>query len=316
MRYSREYLDRLSGTTGFPPAGLERIVRLERFLGQVTAHPFLGSRLVLKGGTALNLFYAEAPRLSVDLDFNYVGTEEREGTLRERPEIERAIETIAAGDWYHVQRAAEAHAGRKIYLAYLNALDTRDRMEVDLNYMFRVPLAASMLREGWTPDPDLPCRARIAGFEEVMAGKVLALLDRAAVRDLYDSAWFVRTPPEHDAVLFRRLCVGLSGVLPRPLTEYDASRLRLDQRQIDRELQPLLRGDSRPDADELVRLVGRLVSSLANLSADEKRYVDELQWGEFHPELVTGDDNDLAHRLERHPALLWKLENARKRSRG
>lgn len=179
MRYSREYFDRLSGTTGVPPAGLERVVRLERFLGQVTAHPFLGSRLVLKGGTALNLFYAAASRLSVDLDFN----------------------------------------------------------------------------------------------------------------------------------------IGLSGILPRPLTDYDASRLHLDQRQIDRELQPLLRGDARPDAEDLVRLVGGLVSSLTNLSADEKRYVDELQWGEFHPQLVTAGDSDLAHRLERHPALLWKLENARKRVR-
>ena len=31
------------------------------------------NRLVLKGGTALNLFFFDLPRLSVDIDLNYVG---------------------------------------------------------------------------------------------------------------------------------------------------------------------------------------------------------------------------------------------------
>ncbi|MGH7268059.1 MAG: nucleotidyl transferase AbiEii/AbiGii toxin family protein [Candidatus Rokuibacteriota bacterium] len=89
MRYSREYLGERSAGTGFRPDTLEKVLRLLRLLDQVTRHPFLGSRLLLKGGTALNLFYAAAPRLSVDLDFNYVV--DLDQMLRERPEVERAI---------------------------------------------------------------------------------------------------------------------------------------------------------------------------------------------------------------------------------
>lgn len=113
MRYSREYLERLAGQTGFRPDTLEKVLRLTRLLDQVNRHPFLGPRLALKGGTALNLFYGRAPRLSVDLDFNYIGALDREKMLRERPDVERAVEQMAAGEEYRIQRGAEEHAGRK-----------------------------------------------------------------------------------------------------------------------------------------------------------------------------------------------------------
>ena len=97
MRYSREYLERLAGQTGFRPDTLEKVLRLERFLDQVNRHPYLGPRVALKGGTALNVFYGQAPRLSVDLDFNYIGALDREKMLRERPDVERAVEQSQPG---------------------------------------------------------------------------------------------------------------------------------------------------------------------------------------------------------------------------
>jgi predicted nucleotidyltransferase component of viral defense system len=97
LKYGREYLGERAAGTGFRPDTLEK-VRLLRLLDQVTRHPFLGSRLLLKGGTALNLFYAVAPRLSVDLDFNYVGAADRAQMLQERPEVERAVNQLVMGE--------------------------------------------------------------------------------------------------------------------------------------------------------------------------------------------------------------------------
>jgi hypothetical protein len=157
--------------------------------------------------------------------------------VREQPEVQRAVEQIAAGDGYKVQRGPEEHAGRKLYLNYANSLGTADRIEIDLNYMFRVPLVPPELRQGWTPDPDFPCRARIAGLEEVMAGKLVAFLDRVAARDLYDVASFAADPPQHDAATLRRLFVGLSGILPKGLTTYSARHLEsFTQKALDAEL--------------------------------------------------------------------------------
>ena len=98
MKYSQEYLTRLAADSGFRPETLEKVLRLERLLNLMNRHPFLGPRLILKGGTALNLFYGRVPRLSVDLDLNYVGALEVDAMLRERPDVERAVEQVAAAE--------------------------------------------------------------------------------------------------------------------------------------------------------------------------------------------------------------------------
>jgi predicted nucleotidyltransferase component of viral defense system len=317
LKYSREYLERLAGRTNFAADTLEKVLRLERFLDQVTRHPFLGTRLVLKGGTALNLFYGRAPRLSVDLDFNYIGALDREDMLRERPHVERAIEQIAAGEGYRIQRGPEEHAGRKFYLGYWNGLGTQDRIEIDLNYMFRIALVPANLRDGWTPEPDAPCQARIAGFEEVMAGKLVAFVDRVAARDLYDVASFASDPPGHDPALLHCLFVALSGLLPRALTAYGPQHVdAFTQTALEIELAPLIREDERPELEGLKSRVGPLLSTLFTMSPEEQEYVKRLQWGDFRPELVAGAHPDLLSRLKGHPALLWKVENARRRPRG
>lgn len=280
MRYSREYLGERSIGTGFRPDTLEKVLRLLRLLDQVTRHPFLGSRLLLKGGTALNLFYAAAPRLSVDLDFNYVGAVDRGEMLRERPEVERAINQLVEGEGYRLQWGREEHAGRKLYLTYVGGLGSQDRIEVDLNYLFRVPLVDPEIRRAWTPDPDFPCEARIVSREEVMAGKLLALLDRVAARDLYDVAAFAGAPSEYEPSVFRCLFVALSGVLPRALSAYGAQHLdRFTQNSLDVQLTPMLRSGETPIVGVLRDSVEMLLRPLLALSAPEAEYVERIQWG-------------------------------------
>lgn len=155
--FSREYLDRLAAETTFRPDTLEKILRLERLLNQVRRHPFLADRLALKGGTALNLFFAgSVPRLSVDLDVNCVRPVERDEMLREKPEVERAIRIIAEGDGYRLQWGREEHAGRKIYLWYRSALGPDDHIEVDVNFLHRVPLVPWSSATGGPPTRTIP----------------------------------------------------------------------------------------------------------------------------------------------------------------
>jgi len=49
---------------------LETVFRLVDLRRSINSHPFLRPRLALKGGTALNLFALDVPRLSVDIDLN------------------------------------------------------------------------------------------------------------------------------------------------------------------------------------------------------------------------------------------------------
>jgi predicted nucleotidyltransferase component of viral defense system len=68
---SREQLQRAAADSGFQIDLYEKAHALVRLLEAVRTHPFLGSRMALKGGTALNLFVLGLPRLSVDIDLNY-----------------------------------------------------------------------------------------------------------------------------------------------------------------------------------------------------------------------------------------------------
>ena len=43
------------------------------------------SAFALKGGTAINLFYRDMPRLSVDIDLAYLPIEDRATSLKSKP---------------------------------------------------------------------------------------------------------------------------------------------------------------------------------------------------------------------------------------
>ena len=69
---------RLAGAHHFQADIVEKVLRLKQCLAEFDRHPVLKGKLVLKGGTALNLFYLDLARLSVDIDLNFTGQVERE----------------------------------------------------------------------------------------------------------------------------------------------------------------------------------------------------------------------------------------------
>ncbi len=91
---SRDQLGRAAAEAGYPVESFEKVQVLLHVLKGIRAHPFLGSRLALKGGTALNLFVFDLPRLSVDIDLNYVGAADRATMVAERPRLEQALTQV------------------------------------------------------------------------------------------------------------------------------------------------------------------------------------------------------------------------------
>ena len=89
-------------TRGFQPRTLDKVDRLLDLLEEMQRHPDLRGKLAMHGGTAINLFMLDVPRLSVDIDISYVGTVPRDEMLAERPVIERAIEELGRGQAYDV----------------------------------------------------------------------------------------------------------------------------------------------------------------------------------------------------------------------
>jgi len=315
---SRQTLDRLSGETGFRPDTLERVIRLGELAGDIGRQPILSAALALKGGTALNLCFGAPRRLSVDLDFNYMASADRATMLAERPAIERLVEQVGRGQGYRVQWSADEHAGRKVHLRFFNAFGTADEVQIDLNFLFRVPLGDVSWRELWRPSAGPPTLVRVVSFAEAAAGKLVAALARGLPRDVYDVRRLPSLDPHgwSDQHRIRRLFVAIAGVLDRPLTEYGEDRLRISDQQVRDQLEPMLTRDERVTTEQLRSGAWQVMAPMLDLDEAEREYTTRLQLGEFLPALLFPEDGPLAARLARHPALLWKAQNARDHAKG
>lgn len=313
MSVSRQTLESLSAETRFRPATLEKVMRLGELVADIGRQPVLSRALVLKGGTALNLCFAAPRRLSVDLDFNYVASADREAMLADRPAIERLVEQIARGQGYRVQWSAEEHAGRKVYLRYPSALGTTQDVQIDLNFLFRVPLGEPALKDLWQPGAISRPGVRVVAFPEVAAGKLVAALARALPRDLYDVTRLPSLDPAAwgESQRLMRIFIGLAGILDRPLTAYGRDRLRVTDQQVREQLDGMLLRDEHVTASDLNSGAWEVLAPLLDLDDAEREYTDRLQVGELRPDLLFPDDAEMADRLARHPALLWKAQNAR-----
>lgn len=120
MSFSPSEVMTAAETTGFKAEMIEKVLHLLNLLNGLNSHPFLKGKWVLKGGTALNVFMLDLPRLSVDIDLNYIGAIDRKEMLEERPKIEQAIQAVFSREGFTAKRIPDEHAGGKWRLSYQN----------------------------------------------------------------------------------------------------------------------------------------------------------------------------------------------------
>lgn len=315
MSVSYDYLQHCSVHTGYGIGPLEKVIRLGEIAADIMRHPFLGNVLALKGGTALNLCLGPPQRLSVDLDFNYIGQLEREKMLSDRPTVEDVLIQLCGRMGYRVQRSADAFAGRKLFLIYQSATGQSDRIEVDLNFLFRMPIAGTIQRTMWQPGKLEQPKVTVVSLQELLVGKLLAYLDRSAARDVWDLAYLpIQLSAIIDTKRFRTWFIAFSAILKHPLTAYKRERIekRVTNVMISEQLVPMLMGSPSLQSIDLVKRSWNMISSIMELDADEQEYIAAIQRGELDLGLLYNDDSKEKQRLGAHPALMWKMVNVRK----
>ncbi len=71
------------------------------------------------------LFYFNLPRLSVDADFNYIGSLERSDMLADRSKIENRLVGLLTRMGLTLTRHPSKHAGGKMIWSYPSALGNK-----------------------------------------------------------------------------------------------------------------------------------------------------------------------------------------------
>ena len=240
MQIFKEQLLSESKKTGFRPEILEKVWYLMNVLERINEHSFLKERLVLKGGTALNLFVFDLPRLSVDIDLNYIGKVDREGMLSERSEVDRALEAVFGRENLVVERIPGKHAGGKWRLKYKSALGNQGNLEVDLNYMFRVPLWDVVVSSSTVAGSYQIHNIRILNHHELGAGKLSALFSRNAARDIFDAHHLmVNTELDIEQLRLAFIIYLCMGSIANPL-EISPDSIQFDEREFRQKLMPVV----------------------------------------------------------------------------
>jgi predicted nucleotidyltransferase component of viral defense system len=314
VNLSREKLLAEAAATGFRANMLEKVARLLALLDGFQAHPFLKGKLVLKGGTALNLFIFEVPRLSVDIDLNYVGTTDREGMLAERPRIEQAVTAVCEREGFQVRRMPSEHAGGKLMLRYQGALGDTGNLEVDLNFLLRVPLWPVVTMDSNPAGSFRATKIPVLDLHELAAGKLAALLARRASRDLFD-AHALLGRDDIDGERLRLGFVVYGGSNRKDWRQVAAADVDFERGELEEQLLPLLRGEAyeawRRSVPRLVAACRKRLKVVLPLRKNERRFLDRLlDDGEIEPALLTADP-DMAERIARHPGLGWKALNVK-----
>lgn len=166
---------------------------LDRYRAQVAllvrVIPFVAREdcFALKGGTAINLFIRDMPRLSVDIDLTYLPVKPRPESLVEiDATMARIAGNIRAGI-PNIQITASTLEAEKITTKLLLRLQ-QAQIKIEVTPVLRGCAYEPALR---SVSPKVEevfgfAEMRIVSFADLYGGKIVAALDRQHPRDLFD----------------------------------------------------------------------------------------------------------------------------------
>ena len=303
----------IMSTDEFEPRTVDKVERLLDLLDEMERHPALKGKLALHGGTAINLFMLDVPRLSVDIDVSYIGSISREGMLADKPHIEEGIEAVVRALNYAVEANPGGHAGRTFLLRYRGDWGV-DHVKVDCIYEPLAHHGAVVCETPVRPG----AKVRTFADAELAAGKAKAFFDRVKIRDLYDvsnlkSVYESLKPGEQEVAHQLSLYyASLSACFPKP---FEGREQRFADRlpELADQLYPMLRSSiEHPTLKALMEDAERFIADWVLPKTDEEHeYLERLAGGDYRPELVFPDES-MAKAAAVNPEALWKVENLRK----
>ncbi len=193
----------------------------------VRVMPFVADEAVfaLKGGTAINLFVRDMPRLSVDIDLTYVPVEPREASLKG---IDVAMRRIGAGISANLK-------GARVEPRILKPEGIASKIDVELDGA-RIKIEVTPVSRGCVYEPVMMgvsapvednfgfAETQVVSFADLYAGKIVAALDRQHPRDLFDVRQLLATEGLSKELRTAFIAYMLSH--NRPMSEVLAPRLK------------------------------------------------------------------------------------------
>ena len=165
---------------------LDRYVAQVRLLLGVLPDIATETVFALKGGTAINLFYRDMPRLSVDIDLAYLPVADRQSSLDEIDEAFNRIATVITERNPRVKARRIAGGGDSDTRIMVNDGAAQIKIETSPVTRGAVYPAGTMVASEAVTEQFGFVEMNVLAFEDLYGGKLHAALDRQHPRDLFD----------------------------------------------------------------------------------------------------------------------------------
>ena len=258
----------------------------------------------LKGGTAINLFVRELPRLSVDIDLTYLPIDSREDALNNIQEslgrIKAATETAING---LTVNPVSSNTGTDVKL---NCQYSNAQIKIEVNTVTRgnlFPVRLMQVNERVQDKFGKFAAINIISHAELYGGEICAALDRQHPRDLFDVKFLLDNEGITDAVWQGFLVALLSHY--KPIHELLNPAIKDQQSAFGKQFSGMTAIDFTYEDYESAKIL--LIGKIRNrLTENDKKLILGFEKGEPDWSLFPHE------KIKDFPAINWKQHNLEK----
>jgi len=282
----------------------EKYIEQVDLLLQVLPYVAKEKAFALKGGTAINLFIRDMPRLSVDIDLTYLPLDSREDALKNieaglkriKVDIEKNIPNIKV-------HTVPLNGGSDVKL---NVQGKNAQIKIEVNTITRgnvFPTVLMQVADSVQDDFDKFAAISVVSLAELYGGKICAAIDRQHPRDIFDVKLLLDNEGFTDDI-WQGVMIGLISHY-KPISELISPKLKDQKSAFDKQFKGMSSIDFSYDDYEATRAI--LINTITRrLTNNDKKFLLSFEMGEPHWELFP-------HKvLKDLPAIKWKLLNIRK----
>lgn len=251
----------------------------------------------LKGGTAINLFVRDLPRLSVDIDLTYLEKGNRDESLSKIKQAMQSIQTDLQKQGFMVSESQKNGVLTRILVS-----NKETQIKIETTPVMRETVHMPSIQ---TVTPSVEeqfgfAEINMLDFNDLYAGKLCAALDRQHPRDLYDVKLLLENEGISEQLKNTFLVYLISS--PRPMVELIKPNLKTLQEVYEKEFETMT--SSHVPLEQLEETREQLISTLHNMLTDfDKQFLLDIKRG-------TADwANFYYPHVEQLPAVAWKLIN-------
>ena len=268
----------------------------------ILPHVAKENSLALKGGTAINLFERDMPRLSVDIDLTYLNWEDDRATALQNisdalGRIEERIKASVPG--ISITRVPEGQ-GQDVKL---NCQTKQAHVKIEVNTTTRgniFPQRMMQVADSVQNEFKKFAAINVVSHGELFGGKICAALDRQHPRDLFDVYHLLTNEGISEEVRLGFITFLLSHA--RPMGELIRPHLIDQHETFENQFAGMTAAPFFYNTFEAVR--ERMIAEVhSSLTDDDRKFLISFKKGEPQWNLMPIDN------LQHLPAVKWKLRN-------